>query len=53
MIRNWKTWAAGAFAAFYLLTSPARAADVVNHTFTILGDWGQSLSTFVNHLGDR
>lgn len=40
-----------AFVAFYLLSQPTNAANVVNNAFHRLGDAGNSLGTFVNHLG--
>ncbi|WP_165975629.1 hypothetical protein [Actinomadura rubrisoli] len=40
-----------AFVIFYLLSSPQDAADVVNNTFSKLGEAGDQLSSFVNNLG--
>jgi hypothetical protein len=40
-----------AFVVFYLLSQPTNAASVVNNAFSKLGDAGNSLGQFVNHLG--
>ncbi|MCD0448584.1 hypothetical protein LO762_05155 [Actinocorallia sp. API 0066] len=40
-----------AFVAFYLLSQPAAAAEVVNNAFSAIGDAGTQLATFVNRLG--
>ena len=40
-----------AFVVFYLLSQPTNAASVVNNAFHRLGDAGNSLGQFVNHLG--
>jgi hypothetical protein len=36
---------------FYLLSQPTNAAHVVTTGFSKLGDAGNSLGEFVNHLG--
>ena len=44
-------WIAIAFVVFYLLKDPNGAAGTVNNLFGKLGDAGDSLGQFVNHLG--
>jgi len=50
MKKNLK-YVAIAFVVFYLLSQPANAASVVNNAFSKLGNAGDNLGTFVNHLG--
>lgn len=47
----WIRWVVLPFVVFYLLSQPTNAASVVNNGFSKLGDAGDSLGTFVNHLG--
>ncbi|WP_165495457.1 hypothetical protein [Actinomadura roseirufa] len=51
MIKKNFRYVAIAFVAFYLLSSPNDAADVVNNAFSQLGTAGSQLSSFVNALG--
>jgi hypothetical protein len=49
-MKKYITWALGAFVIFYLLRSPAGAADVVHNALGTLSSAGDSLSRFVNAL---
>jgi hypothetical protein len=49
-MKKYLTWALGAFVIFYLLKSPAGAANVVHNALGTLSDAGDSLSRFVNSL---
>lgn len=49
--RSWPARIALFFVVFYLLSQPANAARTVNTGFSKLGDAGNALSTFFNHLG--
>ncbi|MEU4293907.1 hypothetical protein AB0E63_37295 [Kribbella sp. NPDC026596] len=43
-------WSVIAFAAFYLFTQPANAADAVGGAFSAVGDAFQSVITFLTAL---
>lgn len=49
--QSWPARIALLFVVFYLLSQPTNAAKVVNNGFVRLGEAGNSLGTFVNHLG--
>ena len=49
-MKKYLSWAAIAFVAFFLFTSPEGAADIVSSAFSGLASAGESLSTFVNSL---
>jgi hypothetical protein len=49
-MKKYLTWALGAFVIFYLLKSPAGAANVVHNALGTLSNAGDSLSRFVNSL---
>jgi hypothetical protein len=46
-------WGIVALIGFYLITQPADAADVVKAAAGGLGSASDSLSQFVNELGDK
>jgi hypothetical protein len=50
MLKKIITWAIVIFLAFYLLTQPTGAANVINNLLGFLKDAGNSLATFVNSL---
>jgi hypothetical protein len=43
-------WTIVIFIAYYLFTQPTGAANVVHNIFTLIGDAGHSLATFLNSL---
>ncbi|MEU6781532.1 hypothetical protein ABZ912_20190 [Nonomuraea angiospora] len=52
-MHRWKPWlirAAIAFAAFYLLTKPANAAEAVNALTDGVFHGANQLAVFLNHL---
>ncbi|WP_199485345.1 hypothetical protein [Actinomadura craniellae] len=51
MVKKYGRYVAIAFVAFYLLSQPANAANVVDNAFGALADAGDSLAQFVNNLG--
>jgi len=50
MMKKVLTWAAIAFAIYYLATSPDGAANVVTGALNWLKSAGNSLATFLNHV---
>ncbi|HEY8481037.1 MAG TPA: hypothetical protein VIL71_14520 [Spirillospora sp.] len=50
-MKKYLRWTAIAFVAFYLLSSPTDAANLVNNAFSQLGNAGNQLATFVTALG--
>jgi hypothetical protein len=50
MLKKIITWAIVIFLAFYLLTQPTGAANVITNLLNFLKDAGNSLATFVNSL---
>ena len=50
MLKKIITWAIVIFLAFYLLTQPTGAANVIHGMLNLLKDAGNSLATFVNSL---
>jgi hypothetical protein len=52
-LRRLAPWILGAFALWYLLTSPTEAAHAVTGAASGLATAGESLATFVNALGDE
>ena len=50
MLKKIITWAIVIFIAFYLLTQPAGAANVIHGLLDGLKNVGNSLATFVNSL---
>ena len=51
MVKKYGRYVAIAFVAFYLLSQPTNAANVVDRAFQALGDAGNSLAAFVNAIG--
>jgi hypothetical protein len=50
MLKKIITWAIVIFLAFYLITQPTGAANVIHGLVDLLRDAGNSLATFVNSL---
>jgi hypothetical protein len=49
-VKKYLGWALAAFIVFYLLKSPAGAADTVHRGVAAVSSAGDSLSRFVNAL---
>jgi hypothetical protein len=50
MLKKIITWAIVIFLAFYLITQPTGAANVIHGLLNLLRTIGNSLATFVNSL---
>ena len=50
MLKKIITWAIVIFLAFYLITQPTGAANVIHGLLNFLREAGNSLATFVNSL---
>ena len=49
-VKKVATWAIVIFIAYYLLTSPTGAANVVHNILNLLKQAGSSIATFLNSL---
>lgn len=50
MLKKIITWAIVIFVAFYLITQPTGAANIIHGLLNLLKDAGNALATFVNAL---